>query len=443
MIRRHETRRRCRHRLEAARLRSLEDEMAENKIRLEYRKIDELIPYEHNAKLHPPEQIAKLVRSFDEFGRIVPAGIDADGHLIFGHGRILAARERGDTDFPCVVIDHLSEDQRRAFVHADNLLAESETDAEILRSEMIALQTAGFDISLTGFDPEGLQLGDEDEAGEAPFWGDVDSEESDEYAAFMEKFKHKLTTDDVYTPQNVYDALLGWARKHYDLGAAQIVRPFYPGGDYQSADYPDGCVVVDNPPFSILSEICAWYEEHGVRYLLFAPGLTLFSINAGRSRYLPIGLDILYTNGAAIATSFVTNLGEWKIECCPDLFEALDGPNDENKRKGVKALPSYKYPSSVCSVAMNTLARYGQLLQIPESDAAFIRALDAQREVGKAIYGGGFLLSEKAAAEKAAAEKAAAEKAAALRSIDGEGPKLWELSEREKKMIAELGGGNG
>ena len=143
--------------------------MAEHKIRLEYRKIDELIPYEHNAKLHPPEQIAKLVRSFDEFERIVPAGITADGHLIYGHGRILAARERGDTDFPCVIIDHLSEDQRRAFVHADNLLAESETDAEILRGEMIALQAAGFDISLTGFDPAGLQLGGES-SGSAPFW---------------------------------------------------------------------------------------------------------------------------------------------------------------------------------------------------------------------------------------------------------------------------------
>ena len=411
--------------------------MAEHKIRLEYRPIDELIPYEHNAKLHPPEQIAKLVRSFDEFERIVPAGITADGHLIYGHGRILAARERGDADFPCVIIDHLSEDQRRAFVHADNLLAESETDAEILRGEMIALQAAGFDISLTGFDPAGLRLGGES-SGSAPFWGEVESEDSEEYSAFLEKFKHKLTTDDVYTPENVYTALLTWARRHYDLGDAPIVRPFYPGGDYKSADYPDGCVVIDNPPFSILSEICAWYDERGVRYLLFAPGLTLFSINAGRSRYLPIGLDILYTNGASIATSFVTSLGSWKIECCPDLFEALDGPNDENKRQGVKALPSYKYPSSVCSVAMNSLARYGQLLQIPESDAAFIRALDAQREVGKAIYGGGFLLSEKAAAEKAAAEKAAA-----LRSIDGEGPKFWELSEREKKMVAELGGGNG
>ena len=400
--------------------------MAEHKIRLEYRKIDELIPYEHNAKLHPPEQIRKLVRSFNEFGRIVPAGIDAEGHLIFGHGRIMAARERGDTDFPCVIIDHLSEDQRRAFVHADNLLAESETDEEILRGEMIALQAAGFDISLTGFDPAGLSLGGET-ANDTPFWGEVESKDSEEYDAFLEKFKHKLTTDDVYTPENVYAALLTWARRHYDLGEAPIVRPFYPGGDYQNADYPDGCVVVDNPPFSILSEICAWYDEHSVRYLLFAPGLTLFSINAGRSRYLPIGLDILYTNGASIATSFVTSLGSWKIEICPDLYAVLDAPNTENKRRATTQLPKYEYPTNVCSVAINKLACYGQTLRIPESDAAFIRALDAQRDAGKAIYGGGFLLSEKAAAEKAAAEKAAAEK--------------WHLSERELALIAQLGGG--
>ncbi len=378
--------------------------MAENKIRLEYRKIDELIPYEHNAKLHPPEQIRKLVRSFDEFGRIVPAGIDADGHLIFGHGRILAARERGDTDFPCVVIDHLSEDQRRAFVHADNLLAESETDAEILRSEMVALQTAGFDISLTGFDPDGLQLGNEDGVGEAPFWGDVESEESSEYAAFMEKFKHKLTTDDVYTPENVYGALLSWARKHYDLGAAQIVRPFYPGGDYQSADYPDGCVVVDNPPFSILSEICAWYEEHGVRYLLFAPAVSTFSVNAGRSNYLPVGLQMTFTNGAYLGISFVTNLGSWKIEFDPSLYNALSEAEAVNRSALTKTVPAYKYPDCVVSVADNKLCKYGQALRIPESDAAFIRALDAQRDAGKSIYGAGFLLSEKAAAEKAAAE---------------------------------------
>lgn len=134
--------------------------MSEPKIQLVWRKIDELIPYEHNAKLHPQEQIDKLVGSFDEFGRIVPAGIDRDGNLIYGHGRILAARQRGDTDFPCIEIDGLSETQRRAFVHADNLLAESGTDQEILRAEMQALQAAGFDVTITGYDPSGLTIGD-------------------------------------------------------------------------------------------------------------------------------------------------------------------------------------------------------------------------------------------------------------------------------------------
>lgn len=125
--------------------------MAEPAIRLVWRKIDELIPYSGNAKLHPQEQIDRLVDSFDQFGRIVPAGIDAAGNLIYGHGRILAARQRGDTEFPCIEIDGLSEIQRRAFVHADNLLAQSPTDEAVLRGEMQALAAAGFDIRLTGY----------------------------------------------------------------------------------------------------------------------------------------------------------------------------------------------------------------------------------------------------------------------------------------------------
>ena len=397
------------------------------KIKLVWRKIDELIPYEHNAKLHPQEQLDKLVGSFDEFGRIVPAGIDRDGNLIYGHGRILAARQRGDTEFPCIEIDGLSETQRRAFVHADNLLGQSGTDEEILRAEMQALRAAGFDVSITGFDPAGLAIGEEDET--APFWGDVESESSEEYEAFVDKFKHKLTTDDVYTPDNIYQVVRDFAVEHYALGAAPIVRPFYPGGDYQAFHYPEDCVVIDNPPFSILSEICAWYEEHGIRYFLFAPGLTLFSINAGRSRYLPVGVSIMYSNGATIATSFVTSLGPWKIELCPELYEALKEANAENLRAQHADLPVYSYPDSVACVTINRLCKYGQSLQIPDDEACFVRALDAQREAGKAIYGGGFLLSEKAAAEKAAAEKAAAEKAAATR---------WQLSDRELAIIAAM-----
>ena len=395
-------------------------------IRLVWRKIDELIPYEHNAKLHPQAQLDKLVGSFDEFGRIVPAGIDADGNLIYGHGRILAARQRGDTEFPCIEIEGLTETQRRAFVHADNLLSQSGTDEEILRAEMQALQAAGFDVTITGFEPAGLVNGENEDA---PFWGDVETESTEEYEDFVEKFKPKLTTDDVYTPDNIYQAVKDFAVEHYQLQGAPIVRPFYPGADYKSADYPSGCVVIDNPPFSILSEICAWYEEHGVRYFLFAPGLTLFSINSGRSRYLPVGHQIMYHNGAGIPTSFVTNLGSLRIELCPELYARLEQIDEANRRAKHADLPVYSYPDHVATVTLNRLCKYGQAMQIPDGEASFVRALDAQRKAGKAIYGGGFLLSEKAAAEKAAAEKAAAEKAAATR---------WPLSDRERAIIAAM-----
>ena len=93
--------------------------------RMELRKISELHPYERNAKLHPPEQIDKLRRSFREFGMIVPVGIDSQDRVIYGHGRLIAARAEGWDEVPTVLIENLSDDQRAAFVHADNLLGET------------------------------------------------------------------------------------------------------------------------------------------------------------------------------------------------------------------------------------------------------------------------------------------------------------------------------
>lgn len=126
--------------------------------RMELRKIDELLPYEKNAKLHPPEQIEKLRRSFREFGMIVPVGIDAQNRVLYGHGRLMAARAEGWTEIPTVTVEDLTEDQRRAFIHADNLLGETGYDKDLLRSEAQALQAAGFDITLVGFDAAGIRL---------------------------------------------------------------------------------------------------------------------------------------------------------------------------------------------------------------------------------------------------------------------------------------------
>lgn len=126
--------------------------------RMELRKISELHPYEHNAKLHPPEQIEKLRRSFREFGMIVPVGIDCQDRVIYGHGRLLAAQAEGWAEVPTVTVEDLSEDQRRAFIHADNLLSETGYDKNILRSEAQALQAAGFDVTLIGFEAAGIKL---------------------------------------------------------------------------------------------------------------------------------------------------------------------------------------------------------------------------------------------------------------------------------------------
>lgn len=78
-------------------------------------------------------------------------------------------------------------------------------------------------------------------------------EKFEDYEGFIEKFKPKKTTDDCYTPPLVYEAIADWVANEYKLDKSKFMRPFYPGGDYEKEDYSGG-VVVDNPPFSILSK---------------------------------------------------------------------------------------------------------------------------------------------------------------------------------------------
>ena len=112
-------------------------------------------------------------------------------------------------------------------------------------------------------------------------------EKFEDYEGFVEKFKPKLTTDDCYTPPLVYEAVADWAAKEYHVDKSCFVRPFYPGGDYVNYDYSGGKVVVDNPPFSILSQLVRFYCERGVPFLLFAP--TLCSIQRCADFSTPTG----------------------------------------------------------------------------------------------------------------------------------------------------------
>ena len=251
---------------------------------------------------------------------------------------------------------------------------------------------------------------------------------SEEYRAFEEKFKPKKTTDDCYTPENVYNVVADWAAKKYGFDRSQIVRPFWPGGDYERFEYPEGCVVLDNPPFSILAKICRFYHENGIRFFLFAPALTPFS--GIDNNVICSGASITYGNGAVVNTSFVTNMGEYIVESAPDLRDAIKAEDDKNRKEQTKELPKYTYPDCVITAAaVNYLSVHHTPFKVRREDVAFIRELDAQK--GKTqLFGGGFLLSERAAAERAAAERAAAERAAAH---------VWQLSEREKELQKLIG----
>ena len=113
--------------------------------------IDELIPYVNNARTHSPEQINKLRASLREFGFINPVIIDRDKNIIAGHGRVMAAREEGIREVPCVLVDYLTEAQKKAYILADNRMAlDAGWDEEMLRVEIESLQGEAFDLSLTG-----------------------------------------------------------------------------------------------------------------------------------------------------------------------------------------------------------------------------------------------------------------------------------------------------
>jgi hypothetical protein len=131
-------------------------------MKIEQLKTDTLIPYARNAKLHSDAQVAAIAGSIREFGFCNPVLIDKDGGIIAGHGRVLAARKLKLEKVPCVRLDHLDDNQRRAYILADNRLAETGGgwDMEMLQAEIAAIDWAGLaEVSIDDF-----------------CWGDLDIE---------------------------------------------------------------------------------------------------------------------------------------------------------------------------------------------------------------------------------------------------------------------------
>tara|TARA_S200002703_G_scaffold111117_1_gene96764 strand:- start:3945 stop:5192 length:1248 start_codon:yes stop_codon:yes gene_type:complete len=149
------------------------------KQQIEYVETASLIPYARNSRTHSDEQIAQICGSIKEFGFTNPVLIDADGLIIAGHGRTMAAQRLNMKEVPCLRLAHLTEAQKKAYIIADNKLAlNAGWDEEMLALELGDLQGLDFDLSLTGFDDDELNallaeaveegLVDEDEAPPPP-----------------------------------------------------------------------------------------------------------------------------------------------------------------------------------------------------------------------------------------------------------------------------------
>lgn len=127
------------------------------KTKIEMVEISKLVPYVNNARTHSPEQIMKLRSSLREFGFINPVIIDSKFNIIAGHGRVMAAKEEKMEEVPCVLVDHLSEAQKKAYIIADNKMAlDAGWDEDLLRIEIEELEGLDFDLGLTGFDESEL-----------------------------------------------------------------------------------------------------------------------------------------------------------------------------------------------------------------------------------------------------------------------------------------------
>ena len=269
----------------------------------------------------------------------------------------------------------------------------------------------------------------------------IEQADREKYEQFTDKFKPKLTTDDCYTPPLVYEAVADWVAQEYGVDKAGFVRPFWPGANYQAQEYPDGCTVVDNPPFSLFAKIIRFYQQKGIKFFLFGPSLTLYvGRNIEGVCYISSDSDITYANGATVLTGFATNLDKYRLRSAPTLYRAVKAANEAVQKQNKKELPKYTYPDYVCTSTMvQRYSHYGVDFRVLPEDCTFIPAMDAQKAVGKSIFGGGYLLSERAAAERAAAERAAAERAAAERAAAIK----WRLSERELRMIQNMGDKSG
>lgn len=179
--------------------------------KLEMRPVAELVPYARNARRHSEEQIQNLRASLREFGFVAPLLIDANNNILAGHGRLLAARAEGMTEVPCVLVEHLTDVQRRAYILADNRLAEQASwDTELVSMELQELKNAGYDLNLTGFDEDDILLEESNDVQEDDFEPELPEEPVSRPGQIYRLGRHRLMCGSA-TDKNDVAALMNGA----------------------------------------------------------------------------------------------------------------------------------------------------------------------------------------------------------------------------------------
>lgn len=168
------------------------------KIKIEYRKPSELTGYKKNARIHDEQQIGQIIDSIAEFGFTNPMLVDETGEIIAGHGRLAAALEMELDRVPVIVLRGLTDEQKRAYVIADNKLAlNARWDENLLSLEMSELSELNFDLTLTGFNDTEIAMriedGVDDPLGE---WKDMPEFEQNSAEAFRTMIVHLPTESD-------------------------------------------------------------------------------------------------------------------------------------------------------------------------------------------------------------------------------------------------------
>lgn len=325
-------------------------------------KLDEIKVNEHNPRQIKQKEMDKLKKSLKDFPEMMqlrPIVVDENGVILGGNMRYQALVASGADSADVIQVEGLTEDQKREFIIKDNV-PYGDWDWDALANE---------------WDPDELN-----DWGLLKKWHEPETDEPDEYSAFVDKFKPKLTTDDCYTPPAVFSVVEEWARDRYKLGDVENIRPFKPGGDYTKEDYT-GKVVIDNPPFSIMSEIVRYFLEHGIKFFLFYDAR--YAENAMRTDPETMTVvipdcTIVYENGAAVTTCFVTNFEGGKIIVSGGLGEKIKEANDT----GSAELTKYADPEN-----LTKCVKVGRL-GLKDKDMELVYGLDYMRAKTE-VFGGG------------------------------------------------------